>query len=429
MRQFRITIAWLIFTVPGLLRAELRIEITDHVDRAQPVAVVPFMQAVQAHDEVTALDKVIDADLGRSGWFEMISQSDMLSQPHQGSEVDYRDWRLLRAEALVIGQVAESAPDLFEVNYELHDVVKGARLLGSRFTGLGKSQLRGLAHHIADLIYEKLTGFRGIFSTRIAYVTHENRKYRLHVADADGYNPVTVLESVEPLLSPAWSPDGKYLAYVSYSAGKPVIFRQHLTTGKRDVLTNFPGLNGAPDWSPDGSQAALVLSKDGNPEIYLYRFADRSLRRLTDHFSIDTEPVWEPGGQSILFTSDRSGVPQLYRVPVSGGSPERLTFVGNYNARPHLSPDGTKVAMVHGEKGMGYKIAVMDLQSGKLSILTNGPLDESPSFAPNGQMIIYTSSVNEQEFLQTVSVDGKVRQKLALNHAKVRESAWSPFNQ
>lgn len=410
-------------------QAELRIEITEHSESAMPLAVVPFAQQVRNLDDGTRLDLVISSDLERSGWFELAKPQEMLSFPKTSAEIDYRDWRLIGSEALVIGEVTEQSLGVFEVYFELYDVASEKRLIGNRFTGVGRNQLRELAHHIADLIYFELTGVKGIFSTRIAYVTKENGRFQLHVADVDGHNPVTILQSSEPILSPAWSSDGQYLAYVSYTQGKSAIYRQHLRTGKRDIVVSHAGINGAPAWSPDGTSMAMTLSKDGNPEIYIYRFADRALRRLTNHFSIDTEPVWVGNGSAVLFTSDRSGVPQLFRVSVSGGQPERLTFEGNYNARPTLSPDGKTVALVHGRKGQGYVIAAMDLDSGRLDLLTDGQLDESPSFSPNGQTIIYTTTVDRDEFLQTVSVDGRVRQKLALNHAKVRESAWSPFKQ
>ena len=377
-----------ILSVASLVtQAELRIEITEHIAGAQPIAVVPFAQDVRKPDEASRLDEVVRSDLDRSGWFRAVDPSRMLSQPSRGSDVDFRDWRLLGAEALVIGRISEYALGLFEVHFELYDVASGGRLTGSRFTGIGRSQLRGLAHHISDLIYQELTGIRGIFSTRIAYVTQENGRFQLHVSDVDGHNPITVLESVEPILSPAWSPDNQYLAYVSYQQGQAAIFSQHLASGNRDVITQFPGINGAPAWSPEGTQLALTLSKDGNPEIYLYRFADRRLQRLTNHFSIDTEPVWSPDGKSIIFTSDRSGGPQLYRVPVAGGNPQRLTFDGDYNARASLSDTGKRVAMVHGKKGSGYTIGVLELDSKRFDVLTTGSLDESPSFSPNGQMI------------------------------------------
>ena len=420
-----VLVAWC--ALPGMAGAELRIEITQGIDARIPVAVVPFAQPWRGAGEQTRLTPVIVADLRRSGWFDILPRERLLALPTSAADIDFRDWRLLDVNALLIGAVETESADAFGAQFELYDVLKGERLAGARFSGITPPRSRRLAHHIADQVYQSLTGVRGVFNTRIAYVTNYQGRYHLRVADSDGENPLSVLSSGEPMLSPAWSPDGRYLAYVAFDQGRPAIFRQELASGSREKLFAFPGINGAPAWSPDGRYLAVTLSKDGNPEIYIYDLASRALRRLTHHYGIDTEASWMPDGKGLLFTSDRSGGPQIYRISITGGKPQRLTFdMGAYNARARVSPDGRRVALVNGEGGR-YRIAVLDLQSGLHQLLSDGPLDESPSFAPNGQLIIYTTTRSDQEMLATVSVDGKVRQTMAVRQAKVREPAWSPF--
>jgi TolB protein len=402
-------------------RAELTIEITQAGAQAYPIAVVPF---AAPNVGATAVHDVVGADLQRSGEFRLIPEERMLSRPSDAAQLDLREWKLLDAAYLVIGRV-EGGGDANAVSFELYDVARGTRLLGERYDGIGARQGRQIAHHIADRIYETVTGVRGIFSTRIAYVTSQGERYELQVADADGHNPITILRSTEPVLSPSWSPDGRFLAYTAFSGRTPALYRQELTTGLRERLGTFPGINGAPAFAPDGRRLAIVLSKDGNPEIYVMDLANKALRRLTQHYAIDTEPTWSPDGQFVYFTSDRSGGPQVYRVAAGGGSAQRVSFEGSYNARPSLSPDGSQIAVVHG--GGGYRIGVLDTRGGRLDVLTEGPLDESPSFAPNGRVLIYTRRAGNAEELATVSVDGRVRQRLAVPQARVREPAWSPF--
>jgi TolB protein len=330
---------------------------------------------------------------------------------------------------LVIGQIKETGPQQYTVEFQLFDVFRTSRLIGYSFPAR-QSELRRVAHHISDLIYEQLTGEKGAFNTQIAYITTtgsgKNKSYTLLVADSDGYNPQTILRSAQPLMSPAWSSDGSEVAYVTFEQKTAEIYIQNVATGARHKVASFPGINGAPAWSPDGRRIALTLSRDGNPEIYIMTLANKSLKRLTNSPAIDTEPVWTPDGRSIVFTSDRGGAPQLYQVSTGGGQVKRLTFDGKYNAGADISPDGKKIAMVHGENGR-YRIAVQDRETGLLRVLTDGKLDESPSFSPNGSMIIYATDAGNRGVLAAVSVDGRFRQRLSLQAGNVREPVWSPI--
>ena len=356
----------------------------------------------------------------------------MLARPTSGDAVDFRDWRALAMENLVVGEVSPNGPGGYLVKFQLFDVFRGEQITGYSIPTTERD-LRASAHHIADIIYETLTGQPGAFATRIAYVTStrgRDGKDRvvLEVADADGYGPQTIVSSNEPLMSPAWSPDGRKLAYVSFEQGKPSIWVQEVFTGRRDKIASFKGINGAPAWSPDGRSLALTLSKDGSPDIYVMDLARRSVRAVTRHSAIDTEPAWSPDGRYIVFTSDRGGSPQIYRVSSAGGEAERLTFEGAYNARASYSPDGRQLALVTREDGK-YRIGVMDLQTRNLRVLSDGSLDESPSFAPNGSMIIYASRARGRGVLAAVSTDGRVRQRLGLQAGDVREPVWSPYYQ
>jgi len=413
----------------GSARAALTIEITQGLEGALPIAVVPFGWSGAAAAAPENIAAIVTADLNRSGRFESLPDRDLIAHPTEGAQVQFQNWRMVKVDGLVIGTVTENADGNFTVQFELYDVLRGTQLIGTSFP-TSRADLRRVAHHISDVIYEKLTGEKGAFNTQIAYVTTsgsaKNKSYTLLVADSDGYNPQTILTSDQPLMSPSWSPDGRQVAYVSFEKKSAEIYIQEVATGSRRKLASFKGINGAPAWSPDGRQLALTLSRDGNPEIYIMDVASGALRRLTSTAAIDTEPAWTPDGRSIIFTSDRGGSPQLYRVSVSGGKAERLTFEGKYNAGADISPDGRKIAMVHGNGG-NYRIAVLDLDSGLLRVLTDGPLDESPSFSPNGSMIIYATRAGNREVLSAVSVDGRFRQRLSLQAGNVREPVWSPF--
>ena len=409
-------------------RAELTIEITRGIEGAIPIAVAPFTWA-GTHPPPVDVAEVIRADLARSGQFQPLPPEDMLTRPADTpAAVNWRVWQTLGQDYLVIGRVESPSPERYEVEFHLLDVYRKEALAGYRLPAKA-SGLRRTAHRIADILYEKITGRPGAFATRIAYVTvteeDGRRIYRLQIADADGYDPRTVVISPEPLMSPAWSPDGQKIAYVSFERRRAAIYVQTLATGVREKVAAFPGINGAPAWSPDGSRLALTLSKDGSPDIYVLDLTSRRLRRLTRSFAIDTEPAWSPDGKTLVFTSDRGGSPQIYRIPAQGGVPRRLTFQGRYNARATFSPDGRRLALVHG--GNGYRIAVIELSSGRLRVLTDGPLDESPSFAPNGSMILYATQVGGRGQLAAVLVDGRVRQLLKTDAGDVREPAWSPF--
>jgi TolB protein len=412
-------------------RAVLTIEITQGVSGALPIAVVPFGWQGPQPEAPVDIAAVIAADLQRSGRFSPLPRTDMLSQPQQSAQVDFRDWRILGSESLVIGRV-RALESGFQVQFQLFDVFRQTQLTGYSIRA-GGDDLRRAAHQIADMIYETLLGEPGAFATRIAYVTElrdrdGSRRYSLQVADADGYNPRIVLNSRQPLMSPSWSPDGRRLAYVSFETGYPAIYVQDIGSGGRELISSQTGINGAPAWSPDGTRIALVLSKDGSPDIYVMDMADKKLTRVTRNYAIDTEPAWAPDGRSIVFTSDRGGRPQLYRIRLGDGREERLTFEGVYNARAAYSPDGKYLAMVSGDGG-NYRIAVMEMATGAVQVLTDGILDESPSFAPNGSMILYATEDRGRGLLAAVSVDGRVRQRLFLQEGDAREPAWSPYGQ
>lgn len=408
----------------------LDIDIIGGNASALPITVVPMPYQGSAAPQ-TDVAQVVRADLERSGAFRTLPEASIVERPTRGSEVQYPTWRALKQDYLVVGRVVDGGEGAYRVEYELFDVAKQERLLGLAMTARSNA-MRDVAHQMADAIYEKITGVPGAFWTRIAYVTAsgtgKGARYALMIADSDGYNPQTVVRSAEPLVSPSWSPDGRQLAYVSFEGGNSAIFIQDITTGGRQKVSSFRGINGAPSFSPDGRQLALTLSKSGNPEIYVMDIASRQLRQLTNQSSIDTEPVWSANGATIYFTSDRGGRPQIYQVPASGGSASRVTFEGSYNATPTVSYDGKKIAVAQGS-GNNYRIALMDssLGSARWSSLSPGSLDESPSFAPNASMILYAAREGGRGVLYAVSADGRVRQRLVLADGDVREPSWSPY--
>jgi len=406
---------------------ELVIRVTQGNDQPTIIAVPPMvMSGVQLPEDVSA---IVEADLQRSGLFKTIPRANMLAFPTDPEDVYFRDWRLLGSEYLIVGSVSLLKEGALELSFSLLDVNAQKTVFKHSVKG-SEGQLRDLAHLASDKIYEQITGIRGAFSTRLAYVTAKQKDgrlvYRLNVSDSDGAREKVMLKSLEPIMSPAWSPMGDELAYVSFETGRPAIFRQSLTTAARKQLTNFRGLNGAPSWSPDAKQLALVLSKDGNPEIYILNLETEKFTRMTRHFAIDTEPTWSPDGKSLLFTSDRGGTPQIYKLTVASKAVQRITFKGNYNARPSLAPDGRTLVMVHRETGV-FHIATLDLVTGRMLELTETRLDESPTVAPNGAMVIYATKQGDKGILSAVSLDAGVKYFLPAKSGDVREPAWSPF--
>jgi TolB protein len=351
----------------------------------------------------------------------------MISYPISESEIRYRDWKMINAEYILIGGIAEQA-GRYTATYELFDVVQQKRVLIKMSVDGADAQLRDMAHRISDKVYETITNIRGIFSTKIIYVEAFQRpaKYRLMLSDFDGARPRVLLDSKQPIMSPVWSPDGARVAYVSFETERPAIYVQTLSTGRKEQITNFKGLNGAPAWSPDGQKLAMVLSKDDNPEIYTVDLASRTFTRITNQFAIDTEPSWTNDGTGIFFTSDRGVKPQIYKVTLATGITERVTFDGSYNARGRVSPDGKSLVMVH-QVDRCCLIAAQDIKSGNMRILTETNYDESPTIAPNGAMLMYATSVGGKGILGAVSLDAKTKVRLPSKQGDVREPAWSPF--
>lgn len=407
-------------------QAELMIRVTEGRVDAVPIAIVPFKGASQAPEDVSA---IVEADLHRSGQFKPLPAKDMLSRPHNKEELSYRDFRVLDQEYVVTGAVNALENGGYEVNYALFDVTRQKQLMAESYRPPAK-QLRDVAHAISDRIYEQLTGIAGAFSTKILYVTfnrNADNPYQLQYADADGHRVTTILRSQEPIMSPTWAPDGRKVAYVSFEdQGRPAIYTHNLATTERQKVTSFSGINGAPDWSPDGSKLALTLSRDGNPEIYLLNLNSKKLTRLTEHYAIDTEPRWLPDGEHLVFTSSRSGGPQIYKLNINDKSVRRVSFEGAYNARSDVTPDGRYLAYVHRRNGK-FNVGVQDLQRGTFDIVTQTGMDESPSVAPNGSMVIYGTQQGGSGVLEAVSIDGRVKVQLPSKQGEVREPAWSPF--
>ena len=394
------------------------------------VAVVPFKMSGDLEEAVNLSD-IIAFDLIRSGQFDALPSENMLSLPSNAQEVFFRDWRILKTDYLVIGSATEAGDSKISVFFELYDVVNERKMEGRSFL-IDPIHWRDVAHKISDLVYEKVTGIRGAFSTQIMYVLAKNSgtsnaSYSLQIADSDGERSRTLIESPEPILSASWAPDGNKVAYVTFETGRPSIVVEAIDGSYRKRITDFKGINGSPVFSPDGRSLALVLSRDGDPEIFIMDLETEALRRITRHHAIDTEPSWAPDGKSIIFTSDRGGRPQIYRVELSTNFIERLTFVGDYNARARLLPDGKHLVFVHRKEGV-FHIAWQDLERDVIQVLTQTALDESPSLAPNGTMLIYATQNQGRGILAVVSIDGRVKYRLPSSLGDVREPAWSPFN-
>jgi TolB protein len=428
--KFAASVAGFLLVLAGApAHAVLTIEITQGMEGALPIAVVPFGWSGPAPlpQDISA---IVRADLARSGRLAPMAQ--LPATPVEAKQVNYAQWRTTPAESLLVGRVLPREGG-YQVEFQLLDVPRGVQLAAYTVPA-SPGQMRRVAHQISDIVYEKLTGERGAFDTSIAYITEVRldgrRQFQLAVADADGYNEQVVLTSGQPLMSPTWSPDGRKLAYVSFEEGSSKIYLQEVATGRRERVASFQGINGAPAFSPDGKKLALTLSQDGNAEIYLLDLKTRALTRVTNHYAIDTEPTWSKDGRSLVFTSDRGGRPQLYRIAIQNGAPagseERITFEGEYNARARFSPDGTKLTLVTGN-GREFHIGVMDLADNSLRVLTDTTLDESPSFAPNGSMIMFATAAGGRGVLEAVSVDGRAHQRLGLSKGDVREPAWSPY--
>ena len=422
-RRWRSMFAGLVALAAGLLstsptHAQLRVDISGVGATQYPIAVADFAnnQAAQSVAEI------IRADLSRSGQFQLINTNG--SALDVNSTVEPNDWRNRGADYLAYGSVTQDGGQ-YTVQYRLIDTVNKNEMDAIAFAGSEK-ELRRVSHQIADRIYEKITGVRGVFSTRIAYVLQNGNNYELQIADADGQNPQVMLRSKQPIISPSWSPDGSKIAYVSFETEKPVVYVQTLATGKREPVANFKGNNSAPAWAPDGQQLAVVLSRDGISQIYTINADGSGLRRIMRSPLIDTEPTFSPDGSSLVFTSDRGGNPQIYEVPVNGGEARRITYNGSYNISPEVSPDGNNLVYITRRNG-AYRVAIQDMATGSEQLLTNGSDDQSPSFAPNGMQVLYSSNQGGRSVLAVTSVDGRVRQTLSSLNGRVREPTWGPF--
>jgi TolB protein len=420
----------LLLVASAAARAQLVIEITRGQENAVPIAIVPFGWEGSGAAPFD-IAEVVAADLQRTGRFAPLDRKTMIDRPSSGEQIRFQDWRYLRTDFIAVGKLLPDGGDRYAAQFELYNVLTGQRLAGQRLTA-NANAMRALAHRIADIIFEQLTGIRGAFSTRIAFINVEgtppSQRYKLIVADADGENQRVIASSPEPLMSPAWSPDGQSLAYVSFENKQSEIYVQTLSTGERRRVSARAGINGAPAWSPDGKMLALTLSrKDGDVDVYTLDLATQVLTRMTFDPAIDTEPAWSADGRKLYFNSDRAGGPQIYEVDVSNPNrATRVTFEGGYNARPRVSPDGKQLAVVYLDRG-NYRIATVDLASKAVQVLSQGRQDESPSFAPNGATLIYATQDRGRGVLATVSIDGRVQQTLAATTGDVREPVWSPF--
>lgn len=428
LNYFFIPFIFLVSTV----QATVYLELIKKIDSALPIAIVPF-----ANEKSNAISEVIQQDLYNSGRFSPLSQTEIFQFPHRFSEINIEYWKKTKVKAVVIGRLKNQKPGYVEVSFNLIDLYTSKNkstmhptiLLAETFTVPIKT-LRYLSHYIADQIYEKMIGKRGIFLTQLAYVLNQGNRYTLKISDYDGYNPRTILSSAQPIMSPTWAPDGKTIAYVSFENGNSSIYWHDLATGKRKKIAAYSGINGAPAFSPDGTKIALTLTLSGTPNLYIKNLKTNTLQQVSFDTGIDTEAAWAPDGNSLLFTSNRGGTPQIYQLDFSMTSfkPKRITFDGNYNARAHFTPDGKNIVMLHRSEEKNFSIGIQSLASGRIQTLTDLPYTQSPSVAPNGDMIVYSWRNEQMQFLLgLVSSDGRVQLKLPLQEGDVLEPAWSPF--
>ncbi len=415
----RLIVVLAVTLAPGAAQASMTIDIVGGGASQIAIAIAPFRQPGAADLDPA---QIVRADLERSGLFSLVD-SVGLGASGEAQTVAFPQWRARKADALAVGQVSTLPDGRLDIRFRLYDVLRQSQLTGFSFT-VAPAKARAIGHKIADIVYEKLIGVPGNFSGRIAFVLKRNGRYELQVADADGYNNIAIMRSPEPVISPVWSPDGRRIAYVSFERKKPVVFVQDLASGQRKAVANFRGSNSAPAWSPDGKKLALALSKDASSQIYLIDAEGGAAERLTKGGALDTEPAFSPDGNWLYFTSDRGGSPQIYRMRSSGGSASRVTFDGAYNVSPSPSPDGLRLAFIH-QNSSGFHVAAIELATGQTQVLTDGAQDESPHFAPNGRSILYATRLGDREVLATVSVDGKIKQRLSLT-GDLREPVWAP---